>query len=297
MRKTGEAYTAACARLVGTFTAPRKTGGQGMYPFERFTERAKKVLTLAQEEAERSHHSYIGTEHLLLGLLRERDGLAAKALHSLGVDIGSVRNTIESVLGRKERLIVQQIVPTSRVKKVIEASFEEARTMGDSYVGTEHLLLGLLIEGEGIAAHVLEDLGATLPKVRSEILRLLAEGHEHETGAPSPGFKSIPSLGQEALAVIELATMVAAAQGTKSVSADHLRFVLTNGGANKLLEQLAVVTRVRSAKDQAIATADVQRSLELQAEEERLLAKHRSAKAAWLKSLGRRRKPKPPDVS
>ncbi len=156
-----------------------------MYPFERFTERAKKVLTLAQEEAERSHHSYIGTEHLLLGLLREGEGLAAKVLGNLGVEIGKVRQTIESVLGRNERIIIQQIIPTSRVKKVIEISFEEARRMGHNYVGTEHLLLGLLIEGEGIAAHVLEDLGANLEKVRAEIERLLHDSATEET-EPAP---------------------------------------------------------------------------------------------------------------
>jgi ATP-dependent Clp protease ATP-binding subunit ClpC len=156
-----------------------------LYPFERFTERAKKVLTLAQEEAERSHHSYIGTEHLLLGLLREGDGLAAKVLNNLGVEIGKVRQTIESVLGRNERIIIQQIIPTSRVKKVIEISFEEARRMGHNYVGTEHLLLGLLIEGEGIAAHVLEDLGANLEKVRAEIERLLHDSTVEES-EPAP---------------------------------------------------------------------------------------------------------------
>jgi ATP-dependent Clp protease ATP-binding subunit ClpC len=156
-----------------------------LYPFERFTERAKKVLTLAQEEAERSHHSYIGTEHLLLGLLREGEGLAAKVLNNLGVEIGKVRQTIESVLGRNERIIIQQIIPTSRVKKVIEISFEEARRMGHNYVGTEHLLLGLLIEGEGIAAHVLEDLGATLDKVRAEIERLLHDSAV-EDAEPAP---------------------------------------------------------------------------------------------------------------
>jgi len=156
-----------------------------LYPFERFTERAKKVLTLAQEEAERSHHSYIGTEHLLLGLLREGEGLAAKVLGNLGVEIGKVRQTIESVLGRNERIIIQQIIPTSRVKKVIEISFEEARRMGHNYVGTEHLLLGLLIEGEGIAAHVLEDLGANLEKVRAEIERLLHDSATEET-EPAP---------------------------------------------------------------------------------------------------------------
>ncbi|MGC8460676.1 MAG: ATP-dependent Clp protease ATP-binding subunit [Candidatus Dormibacteria bacterium] len=157
-----------------------------MYPFERFTDRAKKVLTLAQEEAERSHHSYIGTEHLLLGLLREGEGLAAKALNNLGIEINKVRSTIESVLGRNERIIIQQIIPTSRVKKVIEIAFEEARRMGNNYVGTEHLLLGLLIEGEGIAAHVLEDLGVTLEKARAEIERLLHESGIEEESRDTP---------------------------------------------------------------------------------------------------------------
>src|SRR5579859_215883 len=176
-----------------------------MYPFERFTERAKKVLTLAQEEAERSHHSYIGTEHLLLGLLREGEGLAAKVLNNLGVEIGKVRQTIESVLGRNERIIIQQIIPTSRVKKVIEISFEEARRMGHNYVGTEHLLLGLLIEGEGIAAHVLEDLGATLEKVRSEIERLLHDSSTEET-EPTPKKPSkTPLLDQFGRDLTELA--------------------------------------------------------------------------------------------
>jgi len=148
-----------------------------LYPFERFTERAKKVLTLAQEEAERSHHSYIGTEHLLLGLLREGEGLAAKVLNNLGVEINKVRATIESVLGRNERIIIQQIIPTSRVKKVIEISFEEARRMGNNYVGTEHLLLGLLIEGEGIAAGVLESLGVNLEKVRTQTIQVLSQSN------------------------------------------------------------------------------------------------------------------------
>ncbi|MGO8687015.1 MAG: Clp protease N-terminal domain-containing protein [Candidatus Dormibacteria bacterium] len=159
-----------------------------MYPFERFTEQAKKVLTLAQQEAERSHHSYIGTEHLLLGLLRQEEGIAAKALHHLGLEIGAVRSTIDSVLGRSERLMIQQIIPTTRVKKVIEIAFEEARRMGTTYVGTEHLLVGLLIEGDGIAAHVLDDLGASLDKVRGEIDRLHHEmPPESAAAAPQAG--------------------------------------------------------------------------------------------------------------
>ncbi|MGA2283941.1 MAG: Clp protease N-terminal domain-containing protein [Candidatus Dormibacteria bacterium] len=196
-----------------------------MYPFERFTERAKKVLTLAQEEAERSHHSYIGTEHLLLGLLRVEDGKAAKILDNLGVEIGRVRSTIESVLGRNERLIIQQIIPTSRVKKVIEIAFEEARRMGNNYVGTEHLLLGLLIEGEGIAAHVLQDLGANLEKVLGEIDRLQHEMPpegavpEHETG-PVPGGRfggPGSSIGDE----IQRAAERLAAEQHTSVGVEH----------------------------------------------------------------------------
>jgi ATP-dependent Clp protease ATP-binding subunit ClpA len=161
-----------------------------MYPFERFNEDAKRSLTLAQEEAERSHHSYIGTEHLLLGLLRVESGTAYRVLTDLGVDIATVRGVIKSVLGRNERILIQSIIPTSRVKKVIELSFEEARRMGDNEVDTAHMLLGLIIEGEGIAAHVLTDLGATLTKVRPEIERARskpATGRSPVLPTPRPG--------------------------------------------------------------------------------------------------------------
>jgi ATP-dependent Clp protease ATP-binding subunit ClpC len=196
-----------------------------MYPFERFTERAKKVLTLAQQEAERAHHSYIGTEHLLLGLLREQEGLAAKALTNLGVELDATRQSIEQVLQRGERIIIQQIVPTSRVKKVIEISFEEAKRMGHNYVGTEHLLLGLLVEGEGVAAHALKDMGATLGKVRAEIDRLLHGGvGEPPSGAadqpPPPRLKmeADPALAS----LLESAQDAAQKEGARELRADHL---------------------------------------------------------------------------
>jgi len=177
-----------------------------VFPFERFTERARKVLALAQEEAERSHHSYIGTEHVLLGLLREGDGIAAKALNNLGVEIDKVRKTIEPLLGPNQRLIVQQqIIPTSRVKKVIEISFEEARRMGHNYVGSEHLLLGLLTEGEGIAAHVLQDLGATLDKVRVEMERLRQGSIEEESEQAPKKASKTPLLDQFGRDLTELA--------------------------------------------------------------------------------------------
>ncbi len=147
-----------------------------MYPFERFNEDAKRTLTLAQEEAERSHHSYIGTEHLLLGLLRNESSTAYRVLTDLGISIEPVRKTIVSVLGRNEPMAIQQIIPTSRVKQVIEISFDEARRMGHNFVDTGHLLMGLVIEGEGIAAHVLADLGAPVEKVVPAV--------ERELGAP-----------------------------------------------------------------------------------------------------------------
>ncbi|HEV2034314.1 MAG TPA: Clp protease N-terminal domain-containing protein, partial [Candidatus Dormibacteraeota bacterium] len=177
-----------------------------MFPFERFTERAKKVLALAQEEAEKSHHSYIGTEHVLLGLLREGDGIAAKVLTNLGVEIEKVRQTVESLLGRDKGLtVLQQIIPTSRVKKVIEISFEEARRLGHNYVGSEHLLLGLLTEGEGIAANILEDLGATLHKVRAEIERLRQGSTEEDTESPPKKPSKTPLLDQFGRDLTELA--------------------------------------------------------------------------------------------
>lgn len=150
-----------------------------MYPFERFTEEAKKVLTLAQEEAERGHHSYIGTEHLLLGIMRNGEGPGARALHSLSIDIDKVREVIDTVLSRNERIFIQQVIPTSRVKKVIELSFEEARRQGHNYVDSGSMLLALMQEGEGIAAHVLLDLGATTQTVTAAVQAVWKESARH----------------------------------------------------------------------------------------------------------------------
>jgi ATP-dependent Clp protease ATP-binding subunit ClpA len=186
MRRTGESYTAARARLQRSAPPTRavKQGGSGMYPFERFTERAKKVLTLAQEEAARAHHSYIGTEHLLLGLLREEEGVARIVLTALGVETERAREAIQAKLGSQPQVEIQQIIPTSRVKRVIEIAFETARQMGNPFVGTEHLLLALLIEGEGLAAHVLKDMGVTLDAARDQVKLALAAGPPEPAGPP-----------------------------------------------------------------------------------------------------------------
>jgi ATP-dependent Clp protease ATP-binding subunit ClpC len=148
--------------------------------FEKFTERARKVLSLAQEEAQRFNHNYIGTEHLLLGLVREGDGVAAKVLSNLGVELNKVRSAVEFIIGRGDRIVLGEIGLTPRAKKVIELAVDEARRLNHHYIGTEHLLLGLVREGEGIAAGVLESLGVNLEKVRSQTIQVLSQsGNPH----------------------------------------------------------------------------------------------------------------------
>src|ERR687888_2055223 len=141
--------------------------------FDKFTDRARKVLILAQDEAQRFNHNYIGTEHLLLGLVREGEGVAAKMLSNLGVELNRVRSAVEFIIGRGDRMVLGEISLTPWAKKVIDLAVEEARRLGHNYIGTEHLLLGLVREGEGIAAMVLESLGVTMEKVRHEVIRVL----------------------------------------------------------------------------------------------------------------------------
>src|SRR5438067_6983894 len=143
--------------------------------FDKFTERARKVLSLAQEEAQRFQHNYIGTEHLLLGLVREGEGVAAKVLSNLGVELNKVRSAVEFIIGRGDRIVLGEIALTPRAKKVIELAVDEARRMNHHYIGTEHLLLGLVREGEGIAAGVLESLGVNLEKVRTQTILVLSQ--------------------------------------------------------------------------------------------------------------------------
>ncbi len=143
--------------------------------FDKFTDRARRVLTLAREEAQRFNHNYIGTEHLLLGLVREGDGVAAKVLGNMGVQLPRVRSAVEFIIGRGETMIMGEIGLTPRAKKVIELAVDEARRLNHHYIGTEHLLLGLVREGEGIAAGVLESLGVNLEKVRAQVMQVVSQ--------------------------------------------------------------------------------------------------------------------------
>jgi ATP-dependent Clp protease ATP-binding subunit ClpC len=142
--------------------------------FERFTDRARRVVVLAQEEARMLNHNYIGTEHILLGLARERDGVAAKALDGLNIRLDAVRREVEEIIGQGQAAPTGHIPFTPRAKKVLELSLREALQLGHNYIGTEHILLGLIREGEGVAAQVLQKLGADLNRVRQTVIQILS---------------------------------------------------------------------------------------------------------------------------
>jgi ATP-dependent Clp protease ATP-binding subunit ClpC len=156
--------------------------------FERFTEKAIKVIMLAQGEARRLGHNFVGTEQILLGLIGEGTGVAAKVLKSMGVNLKDARIEVEKIIGRGSGFVAVEIPFTPRAKRVLELSLEEARQLGHNYIGTEHLLLGLIREGEGVAARVLENLGVDLSKVRTQVIRML--GETAEAVAPGGGSSS-----------------------------------------------------------------------------------------------------------
>ena len=165
--------------------------------FEKFSERARRVLSLAQEEAQRFNHNYIGTEHILLGLVRETDGVAARVLSNLGVELHKVRSAVEFIIGRGERSTPGEIGLTPRAKKVIELAVDEARRLNHHYIGTEHLLIGLMREGEGVAAGVLESLGVNLDKVRGETSRILTQSSQSpQSGSSARPQTKTPTLDQ-----------------------------------------------------------------------------------------------------
>ncbi|MGH2737449.1 MAG: Clp protease N-terminal domain-containing protein, partial [Actinomycetota bacterium] len=163
--------------------------------FERFSDRARRVVVLAQEEARMLNHNYIGTEHILLGLIHEGEGVAAKALESLGISFEAVRQQVEEIIGQGQSAPTGHIPFTPRAKKVLELSLREALQLGHNYIGTEHILLGLIHEGEGVAAQVLQKLGADLNRVRQQVIQLLS-GY---TGGKESGPSEAPPQGSMVL--------------------------------------------------------------------------------------------------
>ncbi|HEV2027575.1 MAG TPA: Clp protease N-terminal domain-containing protein [Candidatus Dormibacteraeota bacterium] len=261
-----------------------------MYPFERFTEDAKKSLTLAQEEAERSNHSYIGTEHLLLGLVRIQSGAAHAAFKELGITEAPVRALIDAAVGRHERVLVNDIIPTSRVKTVIEMSFDEARRMGHHEVDPGHILIGLVMEGNGIAAHVLQDLGATAERVVSATERAFGvdesgRGRDRPRGqAPIP----VPSPGTDRdinnLMALLYRPRIARLLSAKGLNVETLK--------EQLLSQPDTIQRLADSLNAtaveltaAIATQDFERAAKLRDKVNDLVAKLETAESEWLDSL------------
>ncbi len=241
--------------------------------FEKFTERARKVLSLAQEEAQRFQHNYIGTEHLLLGLVREGEGVAAKVLSSLGVDLNKVRSAVEFMIGRGDRVVLGEIGLTPGAKKVIELAVDEAHRLNHHYIGTEHLLLGLVREDEGIGAKALHSLGVNLEKVHTHTIQMLSQaGAPHVVSRSSfsqPLFiQRLMEVGDERFDTftVQLSRVLSHAQEEAQrfqhnyIGTEHLLLALTRerkGVAARVLSNLGVeLTKVRSHVEFIIGRGD-----------------------------------------
>jgi ATP-dependent Clp protease ATP-binding subunit ClpC len=186
--------------------------------FERFTDRARNVVVLAQEEARLLKHNYIGTEHILLGLIRESEGIAAQALQALGIGLEAVREQVQEIIGTGQQAPSGHIPFTPRAKKVLELSLREAMQLGDNYIGTEHILLGLIREGEGVAAQVLIKLDGNLNKVRQQVIRMKAATPATEEMPAAAAGPAESTGGPESAGPTEGAGRVASAGRAESAS-------------------------------------------------------------------------------
>jgi ATP-dependent Clp protease ATP-binding subunit ClpA len=209
--------------------------------FERFTDRAKRVVVLAQEEARMLMHNYIGTEHLLLGLISEGEGVAAKALGSMNISLRVVRFQVEEIIGRGESVQSGHIPFTPRAKKVLELSLREALQLGHDYIGTEHILLGLIREGEGVAAQVLQQLGADLNLVRQQVLQLLS-GYTGGRSIEEPvtGSVFLSALSAEAHRMLELAADAARDLGHDLIEPSDILIGLIVGADANVADALGI---------------------------------------------------------
>jgi ATP-dependent Clp protease ATP-binding subunit ClpA len=238
--------------------------------FERFTDRARRVVGLAQEEARRLNHNYIGTEHILLGLIREGEGVAAKALESLGISLEAVRQQVEKIIGRGQQAPSGHIPFTPRAKKVLELSVREAKAPGHDYIGTEHILLGLIREGSGVAAQVLVKLGADLNRTRQQVVQLLYGYQGRDVtgeGLPLPGdpLTQAGSLDRRLVAIE--------------------RWVGLRPDLDDLDREIA---RVRREKEAAIDRQDFEVSAALRDKEKQLLAARAGREKEWAQAASGR---------
>ena len=252
--------------------------------FEKFTDRARRVVVLAQEEARMLSHDYIGTEHLLLGLVHEGAGVAVVALESLGISLDDVRRNVEEIIGRGQETPTGHIPFTPRAKKVLELSLRESQHLGHDYIGTEHILLGLIREGEGVAAQVLVTLGADLSRVRQQVIELLAQAQAQaqaeeeeppaEQAVPRP---SLTSVGENAM----LAEILSRIEDMDS----RLVAVEQQMGPGPDLRELdRQITQARQAKESAAGAEDYENATTLRNKERQLIADKASRQKEWATS-------------
>src|SRR5690606_15050438 len=250
-----------------------RPGGNHGAMFERFTNRARATVVHAQQESRLLRHSYIGTEHILLGLIRESDGLAAKALRALGVSLEEVRQQVLDIVGEGEGVPRGHIPFTPRAKKVLELSLREALQLKHNYIGTEHILLGLIREGEGVAAQILVNLGADLDRVRAEVIRQLA-------GYGEPGPEDVAASPRRTPAAEQAVAAAARLAGGSPMGSHHLLEALVlseDSAAGKALAALGIDPDTLAAKIDEIGidgTSDLTeeeaaaRQMEIRLEEE-----------------------------
>jgi ATP-dependent Clp protease ATP-binding subunit ClpA len=195
--------------------------------FDKFTKRAREVLSLAQEEAQQLNHNDMGTEHLLLGLVREGEGVAAKALQSLGVELDEVRRGVLFIIGRGDRVVLGEIGMTPRAKKVLELAVDETRRLNHHYIGTEHILLGIIREGDGIGASVLVNMGITLDRTRKEVLRILNQGTAEKAAESSAPKNNVVTCRLDDAAACALDALVEA--GIRSTRSEAAAWLISAG--------------------------------------------------------------------
>jgi ATP-dependent Clp protease ATP-binding subunit ClpA len=244
--------------------------------FERFSDRGRRVVVLAQEEARLLDHNYIGTEHLLLGLAREGEGVAATALTSLGISLEAVQQQVAEIIGRGKRPPSGHIPFTARAKNVLEFSAREADALGHSYVSTEHLLLGLLRLGEGVGVQVLVRLGGDLNRVRDQVLRYAQSGPESAAGRTRPGAQARSRLADEPLArTEELDARLVAIE----------RWVGMRPDLDDLDDQIA---QLRREKEAAIDREDFENAVALRDKEKQLIDRRDRRKKEWVRAAAGR---------
>ena len=243
--------------------------------FERFTARARRVVVLAQEEARMLDHNYIGTEHILLGLIREGEGVAAKTLESLGISLEAVRQQVEEIIGLGEQAPSGHIPFTARAKKVLELSLREALQLGQNYIGSEHILLALIREGDGVAAQVLVRLGADLIRVRRQVIQLLHGWHSEELETAHTELRSGPAGGSERRLLAALQARVSAIESRLPVIEQRVGTGPDTGELDRQIDQ---------AHGQRQAAADAQeyeQAASLRDREKELLAEKAARQAEW----------------